>query len=41
MVNDLDFLYSHGYAIVRSLLFLAGLKKAAQELPTLNRTRRS
>ena len=39
--RELDFYYSHVYSVVRGLLFLAGLKKSAQELPTLGRSRRS
>jgi hypothetical protein len=40
-MKEFDFLYSHVVNIVRGFLFLARLDKAAQELPALNRRRRS
>lgn len=40
-MTEFDYLYSHVVDIVRGFLFLAGLKKAAQELPALSRFRRS
>lgn len=40
-MTEFDYLYSHAVDIVRGFLFLAGLEKAAQELPALSRFRRS
>lgn len=40
-MKDFDFLYSHGVAILRGVLFLAGLPDPGKDLPTLSRVRRS
>lgn len=40
-MTEFDYLYSHVVDIVRGFLFLAGLDKAAQEVPALSRFRRS
>ena len=40
-MSEFDYLYSHAVEVVRGFLFLAGLEKAAQELPALSRFRRS
>lgn len=39
LMAEVDSLYSHGYYILRAFLFLAGMRKAAEELPTLSRIR--
>lgn len=39
-MQDFNYLFSHGRNVVKGLLFLAGLKKAARELPVLGRRSR-